>query len=333
MAQGCNLKFTAKDLNDVKNSMTKNSVSGAMGSARNILNGKFASNPDEFIKILERYREWIVPLTYDELFIQRDKRYKVVRELLIDALGRGQVPYVTEQNIPHALLTVLKFQGHPSGLFHNPPKNEVSSSRAIEHPYELLSSAALIQKSNDQWDTGTLTSLGEKLKIYPGKDEVHFGVNLNSSSSDKNVAGANTIIVRDKGLLAGKEKIGIDARYSKGGSGYSNTYKLSDQLKEIRNTLNKGELSEFYFVTNQYFSSKFVDMVEDANIALFKQRLEKDTTIQNEYLSALRKEGIIVEDIRDINFRQSIDTIHRIAKESNIPQIGMAKKVHYQGPR
>lgn len=322
MSEGCNLIFTEKDLQQVEKSLIVEKPSERGQKARNILNGRLRNNVDDLIKILSLPPDPLIGLTGDE-------RYKVVKELLIDSFGRGKVYSDQESKLPSALKTLLKFQKDPSGLFDAPPKQRGPGAEPMKHPYELLSTSAIIQKGKQ----GVTSSLGTKLKIYP-TDRIDFGAKYPAryalQTKKIGTIEADTIIERKSGLEI--KKIGIDAKYTKSNS-YGSVSHLSRQLDGIQHCFRDGNLHEFHFVTNKQFSPKFKEMVAQKNIDVFKDRMEKDANIRREsakYLTVEEKNSNIPKKVTDLDLKDNPSILNELAKKYDVPQIGMSEKVNYK---
>jgi len=341
------LIFTEKDLQQVEKSLAVEKESEKGQRARNILNGTLKNNVNDLIQILSR-PDTITGITGDE-------RYNVVKELLIDSLGRGKVFIEQENKLPSALKTLLKFQKDPSGLFDAPPKHRGPGAEPMKHPYELLSTSAIIQKGQQ----GVNSSLSQTLRIYP-TDRIDFGAKLPSkyglSTKKLNTIEADTIIARKSGLIDMK-LIGIDAKYSKSGS-YS--YVSDRQLEGIKSAFRDGSLDQFHFITNQAFTSGFKNAVEKANIDILQNRMKKDISMYKEvknYLSMqekklnsympkinilndislkVNKAGESKDHNRSINKKigeiltKNKKVMNKIASKYNVSQIGISEKVNYK---
>jgi len=322
MSEGCNLIFTEKDLQQVEKSIAVGKYADGGKTARNILNGKLRNNVDDLIKILSN--------PTDIVGLPDDGRYKIVKELLIDSLGRGKVYSEQENKLPSALKTLLKFQKKPYGLFEAPPKHRGPGAESMKHPYELLSTSAIIQKGKQ----GVQTSLGTKLRINPETDTIGFGHKLPAKyalqTKKLGTIEADTIIARKSGFDL--KMIGIDAKFTKSGS-YSSTSHLTRQLNGIENCFRDGNLQEFYFVTNKQFSPKFKEMVEQKNIEVFEERMKKDATMYRDFgkhLSDEEKKSYIPGKINDLDFKEKPSVLNKLSEKYNVPQIGICEKVNYK---
>lgn len=131
MADGCNLYFTEKDIDQVEKSLEKGREIDGTKIASNILNGRIINNVDDFKNILAN---------------KDDPRNKIVQELLEKSLSNGKLTQDDERKLSKALNTVLHFQKNIQGLFENPPKHRGPGADSMKHGGELLTTAALIQK-------------------------------------------------------------------------------------------------------------------------------------------------------------------------------------------
>lgn len=311
MAEGCNLYLTRSDIKQVKKAVDVGQKTEVSKISREILNATFKNERQKFMNVLSN---------------KNHPSHKLTKELLVKSLGEDKVTKSEENRLTDALYTVLKNHPNPQGLFKNPPKYRGPGADAMSHPYELLSTAAIIQNE-------VPTSLGTKLKIYL-TDRVDFGQKLAAkyalSSRKEGTIEADTLIEikrpSERGIIA------IDSKYTKG-STYGLKPDSDRQFKGIKNAFNDGQLKEFYFVTNAEFNKDFKDKVDDYNIQIFKEEAERDNKLFKEFENHLIKEerkGYIQEDFKDAYFKNNIDLLNEITQKYKIPQIGLCEKVNYE---
>ena len=268
MADGCNLYFTEKDIDQVEKSLEKGREIDEIKTASNILNGRIINNVDDFKNILVN---------------KDDPRNKIVQELLEKSLSNGKLTQNDEWKLSKALNTVLHFQKNIQGLFENPPKHRGPGADSMKHGGELLTTAALIQKREIK------TVNGNTLFISKTDDTIAFGQKFPSkhamSTHKRGTIEADTLIARDRGLLGGHDLIAIDTKYSKSSTTYGvkSSKDFYRQLEGIRNNFSDGNLQEFYFVSNVKFSSGFKSGVNEYNIKIFKDRLERDNEMRSNF--------------------------------------------------
>lgn len=196
----------------------------------------------------------------------------------------------------------------------------------MKHGAELLTTAAIIQKG------GVYTSLGNKLKIY-STDSIGFGQKFASkyavSTRKKDIIEADTLIAR------GDKNIGIDTKYTR----ISNTYSIKKeedferQLRGIKTCFRDGSLQEFYFVSNVKFHSNFKNKVEEYNIEIFKDRLQKDNNLKNkfgEYLTSEERKHYIPEEFEKFNFKENLKALRDASNTYRVPQIGLCEDVNFE---
>ena len=68
MADGCNLHFTSRDLNQAEKSLIRGDEVSESKTASNILNGRIINSADKFIKIINNPKE---------------QRHKITKKLII----------------------------------------------------------------------------------------------------------------------------------------------------------------------------------------------------------------------------------------------------------
>jgi hypothetical protein len=318
MADGCNLYFTEKDIDQVEKSLGKGREIDEIKTASNILNGRIINNVDDFKNILEN---------------KDDPRNKIVQELLEKSLSNGKLTQDDEWKLSKALNTVLHFQKNIQGLFENPPKHRGPGADSMKHGGELLTTAALIQKGKIQ------TINGNTLYISKTDDTIAFGQKFPAkhtmSTHKRGTIEADTLIARDRGLLGGHDLIAIDTKYSKSSTTYGvkSSKDFNRQLEGIRNNFSDGNLQEFYFITNVKFSSGFKNGVNEYNIKIFKDRLEQDSEMRNnfnKYLTTQEKESSIPKKIENFDFSKNPSALIHAAKDYKVPQIELCEEVNYQ---
>jgi len=318
MADGCNLYFTEKDIDQVEKSLEKGREIDEIKTASNILNGRIINNVDDFKNILAN---------------KDDPRNKIVQELLEKSLSNGKLTQDDEWKLSKALNTVLHFQKNIQGLFENPPKHRGPGADSMKHGGELLTTAALIQKGKIQ------TLNGNTLYISKTDDTIAFGQKFPAKHTmpthKRGTIEADTLIARDRGLLGGHDLIAIDTKYSKSSTTYGvkSSKDFNRQLEGIRNNFSDGNLQEFYFVTNVKFSSGFKNGVNEYNIKIFKDRLEQDSEMRNsfnKYLTTQERESYIPTKFENFDFSKNPSALIQAAKDYKVPQIELCEEVNYQ---
>lgn len=313
MAEGCNLHLTLSDVNKIE--ATRNigeevDAKKAKNISRELLKCSLKNNSQEFRRVLND---------------KNHPAYKTAKELLIKALGEGRVTKEEENKLPDALHLILKDHPNPQGLFEEPPVHRGPGSDPMSHPYELLCTAALIQKE-------VVTSLGNSLKIDP-KDRIDFGEKFAShyalSTKKKNTGESDFLIYKEA------KEIGIDAKYTKG-SKYTVKPDFPRQLDAIRSAFSDAQLHEFYFVTNAQFHSDFKKMVDNTNAKIIQDRAKANNEIYKDFKDITTDEKEIVdalEIIRNLDFYNDGDrkTINELVQKHDIPQIGICEHVNFEG--
>jgi hypothetical protein len=302
MAEGCNLYSTRSDIKQLKDARNIGQKPGIGEIARDILNTTLTNDRQEFMNVL------------------RDKNHphhKITQNLLVNSLGKDKVTKQEENRLPEALLTVLKDHHNPHGLFAKPQKYRGPGAEEMKHPYELLSTAALIQRE-------VPTSLGNKLKIY-SSDRLDFGQKFAShyalTTRKKDTFEADTLVGR------GSKLIGIDGKYT---NSYSYGVITERQLKSIRSGFNDGQIQEFYFVTNKQFTSGFKGWVEFYNFQIIKEKSYKNQSLEKEFKSLEIELSGNRGDIQNEILKKNDSNLKKLSRKYHIPQIGMCEHVNYE---
>jgi hypothetical protein len=261
-------------------------------------------------KFLSNNRDGLLKVVHDKNHMQ----YNLIKELLIKSLCESETSEVSKQEedkLPEALYTVLADHHNPQGLFEKARTVRGPGSKLMSHPYELLSSAALIKKE-------ATSSLGKKLKIY-STDKLDFGqkfANDNALSTKGGTFEADILLHRNLKV------IGIDAKYTKHEyfKKQYGEYSTEHELMGIQKGLEDGQIHEFYFVSNTKFHYLFRELVEDYNQKIFESRIEElqaenDLPPKNELY---------------IDFKKDKEKVNKLIREHNVPQIGMCENVNYE---
>ncbi len=279
-------------------------------TARNIMNNMLKNNVDDLKGILSN---------------PNDPGHRIVQILLENSLGKNKVTKTEENLLPSALHTVLKDHPNPQGLFDAPPEYRGPGADPMSHPYELLYTAALIQKE-------VSTSLGKNLKIY-STDRIDFGQkaasNFALSTRKKGTIESDTLIHR--GYDA---PIGIDGKYSKDSS-YGLKPDTVRQLEGISKAFGDGQLKEFYFVSNVKFKQGFKDKVEEYNFKILENKANDNKSLYNELEKLINdeKNKLPNKDVPKINLIKDNKELNKelkvLARKYEIPQIGLCEDVKY----
>lgn len=292
MADGCNLYFTEKDLHDVESSIDKGKVLDESKFAANALDCLTHKDPKECIKVLSD---------------KSDPRHDAVSKLTIESFGKGKLDVVEEAKIPSAVKEILKFTPNTTGLFKHPPKEHGPGASRVRHPYEVITAAAIVQQKT------IYSKSGKALKLY-SDDRIDFGHKSASKYGMKSKGGtieSDVLISRaDKSVAP----TGIDAKYTS--KAVYHLYNDTErQLKGIRNSINDGQLKDFFFVTNAQFSGRFLDRVSDYNKSLTKDWVDSN----KEYHS-----------FKDTSKEYVEKNYHQLVKDYNIPQINVCEGVSFK---
>ena len=290
MADGCNLYFTEKDLADVEKSIDNKKVIDEGKFAANALDCLVKNNHSDFLKVLEN---------------KSDPRHESICKLALESFGKGKVDVLEEAKIPIALKTVLKFTPHTTGLFSSPNKAHGPGASRVLHPYEVLTAAAIVQQKTIYSKNGKALHLYSDDKIFLG----HKSAANHAQSKRYGTIESDVLIQRaDKSVAP----TGIDAKYARNGV-YD--FISERQLTGIRNSINDGQLKEFFFATNGQFGGKFQDRVSDYNVMLTKDWVKDN----KEYHS-----------IKDTSKEYIEKNYHQLVKDYHIPQINMCENVSFK---
>jgi hypothetical protein len=330
MADGCNLYFTEKDLDQVEKSLQKGNQIDEVKTASNILNGRIINSVDDFKSILANHN---------------DPRHEIVQQLLEKSLSNGKLTRDDEWKLSKALSTVLDLQDNPQGLFSNPPKHRAPGADSMKHGGELLTTASIIQKTRIDRVfnsfSGIPTSLGNQLYIDSRTDIIGFGQKLPSKyalpSRKKGTIEADTLISRvtkrDPIFRDEYKLIGIDTKYSKTSSTYGVFPGLERQLSGIQNAFRDGSIQEFYFVSNVQFTGGFKERIFDYNVTIFKDRMEHDSDLRRDFgkhLNSEERKTYVPERFERFDFYKNSSALKEAAKEYGVSQIGLCEEINYK---
>lgn len=311
MAEGCNLPASKEDIEQIEESLNKGIETDRRKFASSSLKNIYEHNSEGLLKSLSD---------------PKNIGYKPLNQLLKKAFGEGKVTVEEESKLNFALYLILKDHHNPQGLFEKPPVHRGPGSTSVDHPYEILCAAALMQNK-------FMSSNGHSLTIRK-TDRIDLGQKSPSnnilSTTKKNTIESDILISRDKGLIDGYDVIGIDAKYSKNGN-YSSTKDLARQLKGIKNSLNDGSLQEFYFATNGKFSSQFKNEIFEVNRCIIKEAIVENREFYKDvrYVTKPENESISAAELAgSIDFEKYKDKINELIKDK-LPQIGFCEGVSF----
>jgi len=313
MPEGCNLHFTNVDFKEIQSSLDKGLPKDQKRFASSILR---IAQKNNFKKLM------------NSLSNPKDLHYDLVSKSLIKAFGEGKVIKPMEADLNKALYTVLKDHPDPQGLFEKPPVHRGPGSTSVDHPYEVLCAAALIQSKCN-------SSIGKKLRIYP-TDRLDLGQKSPSinilSTAKKNTIESDILIERRKNFTE-TETIGIDAKYTKYSTYAFKEADLIRQLAGVKSALSDESITEYHFVTNAKFSDKFKRTVDNTNRELIAEAAIENKELYNDFKEMLPLEESATADAVElalkIDFEKDREKINELVKE-RVPQIGYSEKVIFE---
>lgn len=307
MAEGCNLYTTDKDFKEIQNSLNKGLPSDQRRFASTMLRTAQKSNLTEFMNVLSNLNH---------------PQHDLVNKTLIKAFGEGKVTKPMEEKLSRAVHTILKDHSNPQGLFEKPPTHRGPGSTSVDHPYEVLCAAALVQDK-------VKSSTGHLLKIY-STDRLDLGQKSPSnhilSTAKKGTIESDILIQRNGNV------IGIDAKYTN-----KTTYRpkpgLTRQLKGIKSALQDYDITEYHFVTNAKFSSDFKKMVDNMNRELIADAMKNNEElyggIRNIISTPEQKTINAVELATKLDFERDRGKINSLIN-NRVPQIGYCEEVNFK---
>lgn len=314
MSEGCNLPTTNEDFRQIKDSLEKGLPREQRKFASSLLRGFQKNNFEDF---------------KNSLYNQEDKHFEMINDTLVKSFGSGKVSEVEEKQLNSALYTILKEHPNPQGLFEKPPKHRGPGSTSVDHPYEVLCAAAIVQ---NRIFNNIKSSNGRNLMIY-STDRVDLGQKSPSlnilSTRKKNTIESDILIQRPRAI--GYDVIGLDAKYSKGTT-YNTTDGLDRQLKGIKSSLSDHSLTEFHFVTNKFFSPKFKEMIDNANRELIADALTKNNELYDDLRIITKEENNSIKAIElasKLDFVKDRNEINQLTKD-RVPQIGYCEKINFK---
>jgi hypothetical protein len=310
MSEGCNLPTSKEDYNQIQSSLERGLTTDQGKVASSLLRNVQKDNPTELMSSLKD---------------PKNVNYQIVNKALVKSFGEKKVFQEEEAKLNRALYSILKDHPDPQGLFEKPPKHRGPGSTSVDHPYEVLCAAALVQKEFK-------SSNGHTLKIY-NTDRLDLGQKSASnqvlSTVKKNTIESDILIQRSRGPFNGFDIIGIDAKYTK-----DSTYnKLSDrQLDGVKSSLLNGELSEFHFVTNAHFTEKFKERIDTANREIIIEAMYRNKDIYagiSEITNTERQSIDAIALAAKLDFKNDREQINSLLND-RVGQIGYSEKVNFE---
>lgn len=205
------------------------------------------------------------------------REYKKCLLRLVEQNSR--IPERYREQLPHDVACVLRVCPDAAGLVkamtlrgQNTPigsraKLGSDSNAAIGSAYELMGTAALIEK------VSTPVNGGPKLSINAALDTVTFGPKstINREMNRLGIIELPTRRTIESDIrigrfdrLAGYREIGVDFKHSMKGIRHASA-DLKNQVENVTKAIRHGELDEYHFVTNGKFATSFLKIIDSAN--------------------------------------------------------------------
>ena len=256
--------------------------------------------------------------------------FKGIESVLVKVFqSKSKITEREAQDLPHALRVILK--GHPTamGIFMAATKERAPGQSAVQHHYEILSAAALIE--------GKFKTTSGKTLSIAAIDRLDFGMKMASGYFQTKRGGtieADFLINKKTGMFGLEEKtIGVDSKYSEVGKYSADKTELARQLEGIRTGFRDGKLDEFIFVTNGTFQNNFNEMVKNCNSLIIRDAIDEKNLrigeIPREYLTPEEKEQLPPETI-PTSILQDTDKVRELVSLYGIPQIDLCENVNFK---
>lgn len=322
---GCVLNFTRNDFQQLSKSLHERIEGAHLDKSQRdqIRETLHNSSRNQLLSILEK---------------PDSPAYKAVSQLLIGTMVSKMS--VQEKNaLPAAFHTILKHTPNAMGLFVKAPSHRGPGSSPVQHHYEILATAALIESRNYKSINGHYKSKsGKDLYIAP-LDRVDFGMKFSRGYAEPRRFGtieADMLVSRST-LNPFSEDFGktvaIDAKYSQIGK-YSNKPEQR-QLDGIRTGLRDGKVHEFFFVTNREFGKNFKDAIEKENLLIakdFVHRINREyKDVPQNLLTEQELKNIPTQKTPSVFFTVHTKEVADFVTKYKIPQIDICENVHYPG--
>ena len=261
------------------------------------------------------------------------RAYDAVAQLLCGAMVSTMTP--AEQTLlPKAFESILTHTPDAMGLFMKAPAHRGSGSSAVQHHYEIMATAAILDYPHDY-----KTRSGKQLYLDV-VDRVDFGIRYSRDyASPRRFGTFEADMLIHRGTLnpfsgdMGKN-LAIDAKHSQSGN-YSLKPELHQQLAGIRTALRDGKIDEFCFVTNRGFTDGFKEAIDKANLFVAKDFLDANSRIYREEplenLTRAEREHQRFETSPPGFFSENNEEFQCFVREHDIPQIDLAEYVEYPG--
>jgi hypothetical protein len=212
-----------------------------------------------------------------------------LKDELIDIASKNpSIPEAYKQELPRALDMIMAITPDALGLekkasnwgpYASAIKGRLSNSATgVGFAYELLGSAALIEKAS------IASNADKQLFIDPNTDRIDFEIKLNPTEipvSETRTIEADALISRklyENGKWSDNLEIGIDFKHVNNGGACKQN--LKDEIQRIKSVIKTGQIHEFHFVTNGTFENRIAKLVDNANDDLRKSsHLTEDNLI------------------------------------------------------
>ncbi len=208
----------------------------------------------------------------------RSKEYTTI--LLRMVQGNARIPDSYKEQLPSDVAEVLRVCPNAAGIVKamtlrgqgtplaSPGKLGSDANAAIGSAYELMGTAALARQ------TSTAVNGGPRLYIDPAVDTVTFGIksNINRQANHlglielptRRTIECDVRIGRKESPLVYRE-IGIDFKHGAEARPKYVSDDLRNQVDNVVQAINHGQIHEYHFVTNTTFGNSFREVIDAAN--------------------------------------------------------------------
>ncbi len=315
---GCVLNFTTNDFRQISRSLHAQTAGANLSKAERdqIRKTLHNSSRNQLISILGK---------------PDSPAYKAVSQLLMGTMV-GQMSNTERDALPAAFYTILKHTPDAMGLFLKAPSHRGPGSSPVQHHYEILATACLIDKH--------CKSKSGKLLYIDATDRVDFGLKFSRGYAQPRRFGtieADMLVSRGTINPLGPDfgkTVAIDAKYSSGGK-YTKKPGLQRQLDGIRNGFLDGKIQEFYFVTNKEFAQNFKAAVKEENLLIAREFASQNNSVYNSvphgYLTQQEQKNHPALKLPADFFTEFNEDVTGFIAKHDIPQIDMCEYVEYAG--
>lgn len=259
----------------------------------------------------------------------KNPAYPALSGMVAKAIRAEQLADHDLSKVPTAIKTILRHSPDAMGLFEKAPLRRGTGSSPVQHPYEALCAAALIQRP--------FYSTSGRLLCIDILDRMDFGLKFAADHAHPKRYGtveADLLIEKRTTLALNDKTIAVDAKYSKTGR-FGAKDDFDRELAGFSKALLDGQVDEVYFVTNGVFGRDFEKKVETANVELARKWAETHNrlyqegkhTIDRDQMTREEKKSTPLGKIDLSAFEQPGEKLAAFIRKYNVPQIDMCTHV------